>query len=323
MKFRSKNLLITGGAGFIGSNFIDYILQKNKEINIFNLDLLTYAGNLNNTKDFQNNKRYKFIKGDISDPKIVNDVFKEFDIDGVINFAAETHVDNSIKNPEIFIKTNINGVFNILNICFKNWFYESFNPIEKYKNSRFHQISTDEVYGSIKKGSFLEESNYRPNSPYSASKASADMLIRSFNRTYGLNTTISLCSNNYGKNQNLEKFIPKIINCLMNDSEIPVYGDGSNIRDWIHVKDHCRAVLQIFSHAKSGESFNISSGFEISNIELINKISKFFGTKPKICFVKDRDGHDFRYSLCSQKINRIFGFKSSLNLRDYLKEYIQ
>ena len=321
MKFRSKNLLITGGAGFIGSNFIEYVFEKNKEVNIYNLDLLTYAGDLINTRKFKNNKKYKFIKGDICDTKFVNDIFKEYKIDGVINFAAESHVDNSIKNPEIFIKTNIHGVFNLLNICFKNWFTSSFNPIEKFKNSRFHQISTDEVYGSIDEGSFYENSNYNPNSPYSASKASADMLTRSFNQTYGLNTTISICSNNFGKNQNIEKFIPKIIHCLENNIEIPVYGNGLNIRDWIHVKDHCRAVHNIFSDAKSGELFNISSGNEISNLELIRKISGILELESKVKFIKDRDGHDFRYSLNSQKIERILGFKSSLNLNDYIKEY--
>ena len=190
MKFRSKNLLVTGGAGFIGSNFINYLFKKYNEINIYNLDLLTYAGNLDNTSNFINNPKYTFIKGDICDKTIVQNIFDKYKIDGVINFAAESHVDNSINNPEKFIRTNINGVFNLLSCAYTNWMNKPFEIKKEYRNSRFHQISTDEVYGSILKGSFDEESSYQPNSPYSASKASADMIIRSFNKTYGLPLTL-------------------------------------------------------------------------------------------------------------------------------------
>ena len=211
MKFRSKNLLVTGGAGFIGSNFINYFFKKYNSTNIINLDLLTYAGNLDNLNNISNNPSYTFIHGDICDKKLVDDIFLKYKIDGVINFAAETHVDNSIKKPDIFIKTNINGVFNILQIAYKYWMNKPFKIDTGFELARFHQISTDEVYGSIESGSFTENSRYSPNSPYSASKASADMLVRSFNKTYGLNTTISICSNNFGPNQNAEKFIPKII----------------------------------------------------------------------------------------------------------------
>ena len=306
MKFRSKNLLVTGGAGFIGSNFINYLLKKYDSLKIYNLDLLTYAGNLENTNLFKDNPNYFFIKGDISNEGLVQSLFDEYEIDGVINFAAESHVDNSIVNPEVFIKTNINGVFNLLNISYKNWMSSNFKLKNKFKHSRFHQISTDEVYGSIIDGSFSEKSQYRPNSPYSASKASADMLVRSFNKTFGLNTTISVCSNNYGKNQNKEKFIPTIINSLINGKSIPVYGDGLNVRDWINVKDHCEAIEKVFNNSSSGETYNVGANSEISNLELIDKIyfdlKKKFKIEKKIKFIDDRFGHDRRYSLSTSKI---------------------
>ena len=306
MKFRSKNLLVTGGAGFIGSNFINYLLKKYDSLKIYNLDLLTYAGNLENTNLFKENPNYFFIKGDISNEGLVQSLFDEYEIDGVINFAAESHVDNSILNPEVFIKTNINGVFNLLNISYKNWMSSNFKLKNKFKHSRFHQISTDEVYGSIIDGSFSEKSQYRPNSPYSASKASADMLVRSFNKTFGLNTTISVCSNNYGKNQNKEKFIPTIINSLINGKSIPVYGDGLNVRDWINVKDHCEAIEKVFNNSSSGETYNVGANNEISNLELIDKIyfdlKKKFKIEKKIKFIDDRFGHDRRYSLSTSKI---------------------
>tara|TARA_B100002052_G_scaffold238237_1_gene222027 strand:- start:33482 stop:34456 length:975 start_codon:yes stop_codon:yes gene_type:complete len=306
MKFRSKDLLVTGGAGFIGSNFINYLLKKYDSLKIYNLDLLTYAGNLENTNLFKDNPNYFFIKGDISNEGLVQSLFDEYEIDGVINFAAESHVDNSIVNPEVFIKTNINGVFNLLNISYKNWMSSNFKLKNKFKHSRFHQISTDEVYGSIIDGSFSEKSQYRPNSPYSASKASADMLVRSFNKTFGLNTTISVCSNNYGKNQNKEKFIPTIINSLINGKSIPVYGDGLNVRDWINVKDHCEAIEKVFNNSSSGETYNVGANNEISNLELIDKIyfdlKKKFKIEKKIKFIDDRFGHDRRYSLSTSKI---------------------
>ena len=306
MKFRSKNLLVTGGAGFIGSNFINYLLKKYDSLKIYNLDLLTYAGNLENTNLFKENPNYFFIKGDISNEGLVQSLFDEYEIDGVINFAAESHVDNSILNPEVFIKTNINGVLNLLNISYKNWMSSNFKLKNKFKHSRFHQISTDEVYGSIIDGSFSEKSQYRPNSPYSASKASADMLVRSFNKTFGLNTTISVCSNNYGKNQNKEKFIPSIINSLINGKSIPVYGDGLNVRDWINVKDHCEAIEKVFNNSSSGETYNVGANNEISNLELIDKIyfdlKKKFKIEKKIKFIDDRFGHDRRYSLSTSKI---------------------
>jgi dTDP-glucose 4,6-dehydratase len=326
MKFNSKNLLVTGGAGFIGSNFIDYFLNKYNDTNVINLDILTYAGNLDNLKNVKNNSRYKFIHGDICDKKLVENIFLEHKIDGVINFAAETHVDNSINNPNIFIRTNINGVFNLLNICYRHWMTSPFKVKSIFKYARFHQISTDEIYGSIIKGSFTEKSNYYPNSPYSASKASADMLVRSFNKTYGLNTTTSISSNNFGPNQNNEKFIPKIIESLINSKPIPVYGDGLNIRDWIYVEDHCKAIDIIFRNSTDGNVYNVGGKNELTNLELIDLISKIIKTKTKakkiINFVKDRYGHDKRYSLNIGKIEKDFNWKPTNKIEDYLSNRI-
>ena len=318
MNFRANNLLVTGGAGFIGSNFIEYILEKYQKINVFNLDLLTYAGNLKNTSQFCDNPRYTFIQGNICDYSLLKKLFSENKIDGVINFAAESHVDNSITNPEKFIETNINGVFNLLTVCSETWMNSPFNVKSEYLEARFHQISTDEVYGSIMKGSFNEESNYNPNSPYSATKASADLLIRSFNKTYGLNTTISLCSNNFGPNQHKEKLIPKVIDLIKNNNAVKLYGDGTNIREWVYVKDHCTAIDKVFNFSKVGEKYNIGSGFEISNIDLIKYIYSLSKTEEKIIFVEDRFGHDFRYSLNSSKIKKDFDWKTKFNLFDYL-----
>ena len=319
MKFRSKNLLVTGGAGFIGSNFIDHVIKKYKSIKIYNLDSLTYAGDLKNTSSFVNNPNYFFIKGDICDKNLVESLFDNYEIDGVINFAAESHVDNSILNPEIFVKTNINGVFNLLNISYRKWMNSNFKTKNKFRHSRFHQVSTDEVYGSIKEGSFSEKSQYRPNSPYSASKASADMLVRSFNKTYGLNTTISISSNNYGKNQNNEKFIPTIINSLLNGKSIPVYGDGLNVRDWINVIDHCEAIVTVFNKSNSGQTYNVGANNEISNLELIEKLymdlKKTHKIEKKIKYIKDRFGHDRRYSLDVTKIFNDLNWKAKHKIK--------
>ena len=327
MKFRSKNLLVTGGAGFIGSNFINYLLKKYNEINIYNLDLLTYAGNLDNTSNFINNPKYLFINGDICDKTIVQNIFDKYKIDGVINFAAESHVDNSINNPEKFIRTNINGVFNLLSCAYTSWMNKPFEIKKEYRNSRFHQISTDEVYGSILKGSFNEESPYQPNSPYSASKASADMIVRSFNKTYGLNTSISICSNNFGKNQHKEKFIPTVIENLINNKPIPVYGNGENIRDWISVYDHCSAIDILFNKSDFGSTYNVGGNNELSNINLINIVfeilKKYKNINKNIEFVNDRFGHDFRYSLNIKKIKNDLNWFPGTNFKIQLENYIK
>jgi len=324
-KNRPKNLLITGGAGFIGSNFIDFYLKSNKTVKIYNLDKLTYAGSLENTNEFKENERYKFVQGDICDLRLLEKIFNKYKIDGVINFAAESHVDNSILNPTPFISTNINGVFKLLLVCYKFWMKCPFVSKKGYEDSRFHQISTDEVYGSIEKGNFLETDKYMPNSPYSASKASADMIVRSFNKTYGLNTTISISSNNYGKNQNSEKFIPKVIECIKKNIEIPVYGDGNNIRDWIDVDDNCRAIKLIFECANEGEIFNVGSGNEYSNLNLISIINEIMNgnsDRAKVLFVKDRYGHDFRYSLNCDKIKTELNWSPKKNFKNSIKKYV-
>ena len=322
MKFKSKNLLVTGGAGFIGSNFIKYILDKYDDINIINLDKLTYAGNIKNTTNFLNDKRYKLIKGDICNKNLLIEIFKKYDIDGVINFAAESHVDNSILNPTKFIETNVNGVFNLLKTCYKYWMNSPNSVKKKYANARYHQISTDEVFGSIEKGSFSENCKYLPNSPYSSSKASADLLVRSFNKTYGLNVSTSICSNNYGLNQHLEKFIPKTINSILKNENIIVYGDGLNVRDWIHVLDHCSAIDIIFNKAKNGAIYNVASNFELTNLELVSILGELCKKVPKIQFVKDRAGHDRRYSLNITKIKKDFNWKTNYNFNDGINKII-
>ena len=318
MKLKNKNLLITGGSGFIGSNFISLILEKYSEINVYNLDKLTYASNTENTKYFLKDDRYTFIEGDICDNSLVSEIFSNYKIDGVINFAAETHVDNSITNPDLFIRSNFVGVYNLLNIAFKFWMSSPFEYIEKFSHARFHQISTDEVYGSIKVGSFSEESKYNPSSPYSASKASADLLVKSFHKTYGLNSTISICSNNFGINQHNEKFFPKIIQNLKTNRPILVYGDGLNVRDWIYVEDHCKAVELIFRKSMPGSVYNIGGNYELNNLQLIDIISSAINlNKSDYCinFVDDRFGHDFRYSLDCNKIKKELNwdFETDLN----------
>ena len=319
MKLRSKNLLVTGGSGFIGSNFINYILNKYKNVKIYNLDKLTYAGNKKNTINFEKNKRYTFIAGDICNEILLKDTFENYQIDGVINFAAESHVDNSILNPEIFIQTNIIGVHKLLKTAYSCWMYKPYVCKEKFNYARFHQISTDEVFGSIKIGSFTEKDQYKPSSPYSASKASADMLVSAFFKTYGLNVSTTICSNNYGPNQHSEKLIPNIQLKIRNNKNINLYGDGNNIRDWIHVLDHCRAIDIIFNNAKKGDKYNVSSGEELKNIELVNLIFESLDKKTEISYIDDRYGHDFRYSLNSKKINSEFGWKPNYKVKKYLE----
>ena len=323
-QFRCKNLLVTGGAGFIGSNFIHYILSNYKNINIYNLDLLTYAGNLNNTDSFCKNKRYKFIQGDICDEVLLDKIFKSYKIDGVINFAAESHVDNSIKNPKIFIETNVLGTFSLLKTSYKNWMSSNFSYFSDFKNARFHQISTDEVYGSIQNGSFNEEDPCNPNSPYSASKASADMIVRSFSETYGLNIVISRCSNNFGPNQHQEKFIPMIIESVKSNNPVKVYGDGKNIRDWLHVLDHCKAIDLIYNKGKNGSIYNIGADNELTNLQLVELIFTLFENKYKksINFVEDRFGHDNRYSINSGKIKHELKWRPTFDFKRSLKEII-
>ena len=327
MKIKFKNILITGGAGFIGSNFIIYLQKNYPDLNIVNLDNLTYASDLNFLDDKVSKNNYTFTKGDICDESLVENIFIKHKIDGVINFAAETHVDNSIANPDSFFRTNIYGVYTLLKVCKRNWMDKPFKFKKGFEHCRFHQISTDEIYGSITKGSFDENSTLNPSSPYSASKASADMLVNSFKTTYGLSTSISISSNNYGENQNIEKFIPKVINSLINAKPIPVYGNGLNVRDWIHVNDNCTAIFKIFTQAQSGSKYNVAAKNELSNLDVINLISSILDEKQigskKISFVQDRFGHDFRYSISVDKIKQDLNWINKFEFRPSIEIIIE
>ena len=333
-----KTILITGGAGFIGSNFIPYFLKAHKDYKVVNLDLLTYAGNLDNLKEVEGNDRYEFIKGNICNRELVEYIFDKFDIRGVIHFAAESHVDNSIEDPEIFVKTNVNGTFTLLDTAYKKWMKEPFVYKKEYENCRFHHISTDEVYGTLgESGFFTEETPYAPNSPYSASKASSDMMVRSYHHTYGMNTVITNCSNNYGPKQHDEKLIPTIIRNALKGNDIPIYGDGKNIRDWLYVLDHCRGIDLVYHKGRSGETYNIGGKNERENIYIANKIceildelvSKEKSYKEQIKFVKDRPGHDRRYAIDATKIEKELGWRAEENFESgivktvkwYIKKY--
>lgn len=337
-----RNILITGGAGFIGSNFILYFLQKYPHYHLVNVDSLTYAGNLENLQGVEKYSNYTFIQGDICDASLMREIFLEHCIEGVIHFAAESHVDNSIANPSAFIKTNVNGTFNLLHSAYLSWF-DAPNRAKKDKaHCVFHHISTDEVFGSLgESGYFSESTPYAPNSPYSASKAASDMLVRSYHYTYGLKTFITNCSNNYGPKQHDEKLIPTIIRNALNGGGIPIYGDGQNIRDWLFVEDHCRAIDKVFHSSYFGETFNIGGENEKSNIEIAKLIceilDKLIPSKSgdsyasQITFVQDRAGHDRRYAVDCSKMKHLFDFKSSdfytnlaqtidFYIRKYLKE---
>lgn len=306
-----KKFLITGGAGFIGSNFISYLLNSNHQIEIVNLDKLTYAGSLLSLKEFELNSNYTFVKGDICDTRLVNELFKKYKFNGVIHFAAESHVDNSIKYPDAFITTNVYGTFNLLDIAKNHWMHAPFSYKDNCENNRFLHISTDEVYGTLgKSGLFTENTPYAPNSPYSASKASSDFIVRSYFHTYGMNVVTTNCSNNYGPKQHDEKLIPTIIRKALNSDPIPIYGDGKNIRDWLYVEDHCKGIKLAFLNGKAGETYNIGGKNERDNLYIAHKICDILDElEPKgkpyseqITFVKDRPGHDFRYAIDASKI---------------------
>jgi len=329
-----KTILITGGAGFIGSNFIPYFLNKYKGYNIINLDLLTYAGDLENLKECESNPRYKFIKGDICNRELVEFIFREYDINDVIHFAAESHVDNSIENPGVFIETNVNGTFTLIDVARAYWMDKPFNYKEEYKDCRFHHISTDEVYGTLPDESnilFTENTPYAPNSPYSASKASSDMIVRSYQETYGLNTVITNCSNNYGPKQHDEKLIPTIIRKALAGESIPIYGDGRNIRDWLYVIDHCKGIDLVYHNGKQGETYNIGGKNERTNIQIVDTICTILDKKlpPQnnsklkiknltlesykslVTFVDDRAGHDRRYAIDATKLENELGWRAN------------
>jgi len=333
----SKWILVTGGAGFIGSNFIPYFLEKHPYYKIVNIDKLTYAGNLDNLKDVKDIDRYEFVKGDICNRELLNYIFDRFNICGVFNFAAESHVDNSINAPNIFIETNVKGTFTVLDVARQHWMKGPFQHKPEHLESRFLHISTDEVYGSLgADGYFTEKTPYAPNSPYSASKASADMIVRSFFHTYGLNVVTTNCSNNYGPKQHSEKLIPTIIRNALTFNPIPIYGDGTNVRDWLYVLDHCKAIDVVFHRGQSGETYNIGGNNERNNLYIANAIcdildnlvpcqsaGKMNSYKELITFVSDRPGHDLRYAIDASKIYRELGWSPGVSFESGLQSTIK
>lgn len=329
-----KTILVTGGAGFIGSNFIPYFLDKYADYTIVNLDAITYAGNLDNLKEVEENSRHVFVKGDICDRALAESLFNKYDLKGVIHFAAESHVDNSIAGPEAFIKTNINGTFTLLDAARKHWMNAPFEIKARCEGNRFLHISTDEVYGSLgPEGYFTETTSYAPNSPYSASKASSDLLVRSYFHTYGLNVVTTNCSNNYGPKQHSEKLIPTIIRKALAGQPIPIYGDGMNVRDWLFVLDHARGIDVAFHKGVAGETYNIGGRNERTNNEIVNVICKILDEKKprvdgksyqgQITFVKDRAGHDRRYAIDASKIEGKLGWKAVENFESGILKTIE
>lgn len=329
-----KKILITGGAGFIGSHVVKRFVKNYPDYKIYNLDKLTYAGNLENLREIENHPNYTFIKGDIVDADFINKIFAEHAFDGVIHLAAESHVDRSITNPLEFIMTNIVGTANLLNAAKSNWVGVA-NPDQRRSeaNPRFYHISTDEVYGSLgKEGYFTEETAYDPRSPYSASKASSDHLVRAYFHTYKLPVVISNCSNNYGSFHFPEKLIPLTINNIKNNKLIPVYGKGENVRDWLFVEDHAAAIDVIFHKGKTGETYNIGGNNEWTNIDLVHLLCKIMDTKLNretgtssklITFVTDRAGHDLRYAIDSSKLQNELGWKPSLQFEEGLEKTVE
>ena len=318
MILEEKKILITGGAGFIGSHLVRHFVNKYSHYEIFNLDALTYSGNLENLDDVKESKNYKFLYGNISDQSYINSIFKKYKFDFIIHLAAESHVDRSISKPINFAKTNILGTITLLD-AFRSLWYNNWD------GKRFYHISSDEVYGTLgHKGLFKENTSYNPNSPYSASKASSDHFVRAFGETYEMPYVISCCSNNYGPNQFPEKLIPLIINNIINNKPLPIYGDGMNVRDWLYVVDHVIAIDTVFHKGKNSETYNIGGFNEYKNIDLIKLICKKMdeklgqesGTSENlITFVKDRPGHDFRYAIDATKINKDLGWSASYSLQ--------
>ncbi|KGO83317.1 spore coat protein [Flavobacterium beibuense F44-8] len=329
----NKAILVTGGAGFIGANFVEYFLQANNDVLLVNLDKLTYAGDLANLTEAKNNPNYKFVQGDICDRELIEQLFKEYDFRGIIHFAAESHVDNSISGPEAFIQTNVMGTFVLIDVARKHWMESPNQYKEAYKDCRFHHISTDEVYGTLgKEGLFTEETPYAPNSPYSASKASSDMVVRSYFHTYGMNVVTTNCSNNYGPKQHQEKLIPTIIRKAISGENIPIYGTGENVRDWLYVLDHCKGIELVYKKGVAGETYNIGGRNERNNLYIANKICDLLDEiHPResgkynelITFVKDRPGHDMRYAIDATKIENELGWKADENFETGIVKTIE
>lgn len=323
-----KKLLVTGGAGFIGSNFIQYILDNQQDcILLVNLDLLTYAGNLENLRSVENDARYRFVRGDICDRELVNHIFEECDFDTVVHFAAESHVDRSIVDPRTFLMTNIIGTQTLLDVAMTHW---KLAPEDKYSREykagvKYLQVSTDEVYGALgKTGKFTEQTPLSSNSPYSASKAGADLIVRAYHKTYGLPVNITRCSNNYGPYQFPEKLIPLMIHNALKDKPLPIYGDGMQTRDWLHVKDHCAAIAAVLEKGMAGEIYNIGGNNEKTNMEIVRLILQTLG-KPEslIAHIQDRPGHDRRYAVDNTKIIEELGWKPTYTFNRGMAETVQ
>ncbi len=321
-----KKILVTGGAGFIGSNFLHYILKNREDIQVVNLDALTYAGNLENLISVQDDPRYTFVKGDIRDRALVNELFSRYGFDTVVHFAAESHVDRSITEPEVFLTTNVIGTQTLLDAAKRAW---KVDPEDKYSREyrpgvKYLQVSTDEVYGALgKTGMFRETTPLSPNSPYSASKASADMVVRAYHETFGLPVNITRCSNNYGPYQFPEKLIPLMIHNCAEDKKLPVYGDGMQIRDWLHVSDHCAAILTVLEKGQAGEVYNIGGNNEKANIEIVRLVLQSMGKDESLIeYVKDRPGHDRRYAIDNTKITTELGWKPAYTFEQGIAETI-
>ncbi len=322
-----KTYLVTGGAGFIGSNFIEYMFNKYSDIKIINLDKLTYAGNLENLKQVENNPNYEFVQADICHRDAVQMIFEENDIDYVVNFAAESHVDRSIKDPEIFVKTNVLGAVNLLNVAKSAW-----ETKEGFKHGKkFLQVSTDEVYGSLgETGYFMETTPLDPHSPYSSSKAGADLMVKAYFDTYNMPVNITRCSNNYGPYQFPEKLIPLVINNCINKKTLPVYGDGLNIRDWLYVGDHCKAIDMVINNGKLGQVYNIGGHNERTNIHIVKEVIKYISenvdnsvNEQLIKYVEDRKGHDRRYGIDPIKIKHELGWEPEINFEIGIEKTIK
>lgn len=325
-----KVILVTGGCGFIGSNLLKYMVNKYPNYHFVNMDALTYAGNMENLVDIESKSNYTFFKGDIRDMAMVNMAFDSFDITDIIHLAAESHVDRSIKNPSVFAETNVMGTLNLLNAARERW---CAFPINCDKH-RFHHVSTDEVYGSLDmnpENKFREDTPYDPHSPYSASKAASDHFVKAYHDTYGLDVTISNCSNNYGPNQFPEKLIPLVINRLETNDKIPVYGKGLNVRDWLYVEDHAKAIDLIFHEGKSGETYNVGGNHEMTNIDIVTTIIEVYkeltgkdvNKDDVITYVQDRSGHDLRYAIDSTKLQTELGWSPEETFESGIKKTIQ
>jgi dTDP-glucose 4,6-dehydratase len=333
-----KTILVTGGAGFIGSNFILHMLEKYKDYRVINLDKLTYAANRAYLSAVESDTRYEFVQGDILDKELLFSLFAKHEISGVVHFAAESHVDNSISGPAVFIETNVKGTLSLLEAARAHWLDAPFKAKPGKENCRFLHVSTDEVYGSLgDTGLFREDTPYAPNSPYSASKAGSDFLARAWHHTYGLNSVITNCSNNYGPHQHDEKLIPTIIRKALAGEKIPIYGDGKNVRDWLYVRDHCTGIDLAFHNGRAGETYNIGGRNERNNLQIVGAITeilqqaappqnrslKIAHYKDLISFVADRPGHDRRYAIDATKIESELGWKAAENFESGIKKTVE